>query len=109
MLKADAQKRFRGTVLGWATVGMAAGGALCLAPRSPFMTFFAIFLAAGAIVTGISDLLARTGHTRTAGVTVIVLGALFVFSGVMIFAPQPLWVGMVLVTVGALTTSRIQS
>lgn len=109
MLKADAQKRFRGTVLGWATVGMIAGGALCLVFRSPFMSFFAVFLAAGGIVTAISDLMARAGLTRVAGITVIVFGALFLLSGVMLFAPQPLWVGMVLVTVGTLTASRIQS
>jgi hypothetical protein len=106
MLKATAQKRFRGTVLAWGTAAMFAAGALCLAFRSPFMTFSAVFLAAGGIVTGLGDLISRAGAPRAGAIFVIVLGALFTVSGVLLFAPQPLWVGSLLLPLGIVTASR---
>ena len=66
----------------------------------PFLLFLAATAAAGAIVYAGAHIAAARGRARQAGSILVVGGVVFFLTGVLLFAPQPLWVGAALIGLG---------
>ena len=71
-----------------------------------FLLFLLITAGAGAVVATPALIAARRGRPRAAGLLLVASGLLFVIAGFLLFAPQPLWIGALLVAFGAVLLGR---
>jgi hypothetical protein len=76
------------------------------AQLGPFLGFLLVTAALGGAVVGLAAVVGRRGHRRRAGWMLVASGIFFVAGGVLLFAPQPLWVGVVLVVIGVVRLGR---
>ena len=74
--------------------------AIAQSPAAPFIAFLLLVAVFGLGVGGVAALVARRGRPRLAGWLLIGSGFVFLAGGVLLFAPQPLWIGMILAAVG---------
>ena len=75
----------------------------------PFLGLLFGTAAVGAAVVGLVKLAGRRGHQRGWSWVLVIAGIVLLVAGVLLFAPQPLWVGAVLVAVGTVRLGRRRS
>jgi len=80
-----------------------------VAQIGPFLGFLLATAALGAAVVGLVALAGRHGHYRGGSWVLVTSGIVLLAAGVLLFAPQPLWVGAVLIVVGAVRLGRRRS
>ena len=65
-----------------------------------FLLFLLAVAALGLLVVAVAQVMAWRGHRRGAAWTLITVGVVLFLGGVVLFAPQPLWVAACLIALG---------